>query len=87
MKSVNTVEKIILVFVFALIIVGLVLSYVNVEIFENYYVNEDGAIEWLTVVGFTIGMCVCFRRAVVLRSKRPIQFIALTLLLGIAAFQ
>lgn len=83
MKSVNTIEKITLVFVFTLIIVGVVSSYVNVDFFE-YYMTEDGAIEWLTVVGLVLGSCVCFYRAVTLRSKRPIQFIALTLLLGFA---
>lgn len=82
MKHVSAIEKITLVFVSALIMVGLVSSYVSVDFFEKHYINEDGAIEWLTVVAFIIGSCVCFRRAVTLRSKRPIQFIALTLLLG-----
>ena len=82
MKSVSTIEKITLVFVFTMIIVGLVSSYVSVDLFEKHYINEDGAIEWLTVVGLVLVSCVCFYRSVTLRSKRPSQFIALTLLLG-----
>lgn len=82
MKSISRIEKITLVLVFALIIVGLVSSYVSVDFFEKHYINEDGAIEWLTVVAFILSSCVCFRRAVTLRSKRPIQFIAITLFLG-----
>lgn len=84
MKSVSAIEKITLVFVFTLIIAGLVSSYVSINFFEKHYINEDGAIEWLTVVGFVLGSWVCFYRAVTLRSKRQIQFIALTLLLGFA---
>ena len=77
-------EKITLAFVFTVIVAGALLSHTDPALFENYLVVEDGVVEWLTVLGFIIAMVVCFRRAIRLRSRRPLRFTVATLLLGSA---
>lgn len=72
------------VFVFALILVGLVISLMDEEMFEDRYAVEDGLIEWLTVLGFAIGGVVCLRRVFTLRGARPALFLIMTGLLGLA---
>ena len=69
--------------VFACVIAGIVMAITNSYFFDEVYVKEDGPIEWGTFVALVIGAAVCFRRAVVLRSRRRALFIVFTILLGL----
>jgi hypothetical protein len=82
-KNINTSERITFAFVFVLVIIGVVLSYVDLHLLMTTYAGEDGLIEWLTVIALTIGMCVCFWRVFTLRSSKPITFLIMTLMLGL----
>jgi len=83
MKNINTMERITLVFVFILVIIGVILSHGAPEFFKGTYVVEDGLIQWLQVAALIMTMCLCFRRVVFLRKTKPAIFLAATLLLGL----
>jgi len=83
MKNINTIERITLVFVFILVIIGVILSHGAPEFFKGTYVVEDGLIQWLQVAALIMTMCLCFRRVVFLRKTKPAIFLAATLLLGL----
>ena len=83
MKNINTIERITLVFVFILVIIGVILSHGAPEFFKGTYVVEDGLIQWLQVAALIMTMCLCFRRVVFLRKSKPAIFLAATLLLGL----
>jgi hypothetical protein len=75
-------ERIALVILFALVVIGLILALYDARLFRMY-TNEDGPIENLTVVALLGGAWVCFRRARRLRHRRPTLFVAATVLLGV----
>ena len=75
-------ERIALVILFALVVIGLILALYDARLFRMY-TNEDGPIENLTVVALLGGAWVCFRRARRLRHRRPALFVAATVLLGV----
>ncbi len=83
MKNINTIEKITFVFVFILVITGVILSHTAPEFFKGVYVVEDGLIQWLQVVALIITMCLCFRRVLFLRKNKSTIFLAATLMLGL----
>ena len=80
-QELNRVEIAAYAFALLLIVLGVVLSRVNVDYFENGYAVEDGPVQWLTVVGFAIGGFVCLRRVISLRGRRPAYFLGLTAML------
>lgn len=82
--SVSKSEFIIFLLVFALHGFGVVISWINTDFFQNNYVNEDGIIEWLTVVGLIIGAIVCFKRFWQTRGSSDILFKLATIGLGLA---
>src|SRR3982750_910612 len=79
------IEKLILVLVTIMLIVGFVLFYTNVPMFERYVV-EDGIVEWLTVAGLIFGFIVCVSRFFRLFKKRNWWFLTVTILLGLMLF-
>jgi len=81
----STTEKIILVLVLLMIVAGYVLFYTNVTSFETY-VQEDGFVEWLTVLGLLMGFVVCIGRFIRLLRKRKFIFLFVTLLLALLLF-
>ena len=83
LKNTSRAEKLVLMFVAAVTVAGFTLSYVNHEFFEHYYVNEDGFVEWMTVVALLTGMVVCIRRVRVLRGRRPFLFLLMISLLAL----
>lgn len=67
-----------------LVIYGIALSWIVPEAFERVHAAEDGWIEWLTVGALLAGAGLCLVRMVRLRRSRSPQFLAVTLLLGLA---
>ena len=82
--SISKSEFTIFLLVFALHITGVIISWINTPFFQNHYVNEDGLIEWLTVLGLIVGATVCFKRFWENRSTSNLLFKGATLGLGIA---
>jgi hypothetical protein len=81
--SFTKLEIFIIVLVFALTILGLILSFINIDFFIDHYIVEDGFIEWLTVIGLLIGAVVSFTRAKRLYNIRGFLFSLFTISLGI----
>src|SRR5690348_5227187 len=81
----SIVEKLVLLLVTLLLAAGFYLFFTNVTRFEKY-VQEDGVVEWLTVLGLLLGAMVCFVRFARLIRKRKAWFLFVTLGLGLFLF-
>ena len=86
--KISITEKVIMGLVLAIIITGFILFYTNLPAFV-IYVEEDGFVEWLTVLGLILGVGICLRRLISLRKQRSWWFLfciaGLALLLFFAA--
>lgn len=82
LKTRTLIEKLILFFVALMLAVGFVLFFTNVPLFQRY-VEEDGLVEWLTVLGLLFGVLVCMRRLLAFSRKKSVWFYVVTL--GLAA--
>lgn len=78
-------EYIVLAVIALMMLVGYVLVFTNVPLFERYTV-EDGVVEWLTVIGLLLAAGTCFIRAIQLRKYRSGLFILGCVLLGLVLF-
>ena len=78
-------EILVLGLVAVILLIGFVLVFTNLPLFERYTV-EDGFVEWLTVIGLLMGSYTCFVRAVQLRPYRSWLFITGCALLGLLLF-
>ena len=85
MARLSIVEKLILALVLIILAVGYILFYTNVHRFEAY-VQEDGIVEWLTVLGLVLGCIVCLRRFFALLKKRTAWFLIVTFGLALLLF-
>jgi hypothetical protein len=85
MARLSFVEKTILALVFTILAVGYILFYTNIARFE-LYVQEDGIVEWLTVLGLILGCIVCVRRFLQLIKYRTAWFLFVTIGLGLLLF-
>jgi hypothetical protein len=85
MARLSIVEKLILALVLIILIVGYILFYTNVAQFESY-VQEDGIVEWLTVLGLVLGCIVSIKRFFVLRKRRSAWFLIVTIGLALMLF-
>lgn len=78
-------EKLILFLVAAIVAAGYILFYTNLPLFEKY-VEEDGTVEWLTVLGLVLGCAVCIIRFKNLVRLRNWWFLFVVLGLGLFLF-
>lgn len=85
MSRLSVTEKIVLFIVAAMLMAGYILFYSDLASFERY-VEEDGIVEWLTVLGLLAGCFVCFGRAIRTRRYKTGWFLFVTIALGIALF-
>lgn len=81
----SVTEKIILLLVLAILATGYYLFYTNVLRFEKF-VEEDGLVEWLTVLGLLMGCVVCIARFLSLKKIKKWWFLTVVLGLGILLF-
>lgn len=70
------------VLVFLFIIAGVIISHVDLKLYNDWYVKEDGLIEWLTVVALLFGCFVSIYRARLLRPFRGVWFQICLFILG-----
>lgn len=78
-------EKVILILVAAMLVAGYILFYTNRAAFDKY-VEEDGIVEWLTVLGLMCGCIVCVARYIQLRKFKSGWFLFVTIALAIMLF-
>ena len=81
----SVIEKITLLFVLLMLLLGYILFYSNLHSFE-IYVEEDGIVEWLTVVGLMAGCIVCASRFIKLFKTRSWWFLTVTAVLCLLLF-
>ncbi|HEY0667898.1 MAG TPA: hypothetical protein VGD22_06960 [Sphingobacteriaceae bacterium] len=86
LKDIGIIEKLILLFVFILLLIGVIASWTNLYWFNNVYVIEDGFIEWLTVLPLLVIVVVAIRYLVKLSSKRNWLFSVTMAFLAILCF-
>lgn len=79
----SNAEKLYILIIFLFVLSGVVLSRINIELFENWYVVEDGVIEWLTVLALLFSSIMSFYRASILRPCRRPVFIAALIATGV----
>jgi hypothetical protein len=84
-NQLSIIEKMTLIFVVIILIIGFILFYENINLFVRY-VEEDGIVEWLTVLGLLLGCIVSFRRFFKLMRKRTAWFLLVTFLIGLVLF-
>ena len=82
----NTIEKIILIIVFALMIVGVIAAWVNKEWFLQEYVAEDHFIEDITLIPLAVITIACFLYLAKFGRKKNMWFILVYLFFGLASF-
>lgn len=70
MSKPSGIEIVLLAVVSALFFGGVVFSFVDDLTFKASYVNEDGFVEWMTVVGLLCSMVLCGKRFLQLKGKR-----------------
>jgi hypothetical protein len=78
-------EKIILSLVAIILLIGFILFYTNLPAFV-VYVEEDGIVEWLTVLGLILAFAVCVGRFFRLRKTRSWWFLTVTIGLAFLLF-
>ena len=85
LSRLSAVEKLILALVTIIIAIGYLLFYTNSAQFE-WFIQEDGVAEWLTVAGLLLGSIVCFYRLGKLMKTRSKWFLFVTFGLGLFLF-
>ena len=78
-------EIIVLAIVAISILVGFVLVFTDVRLFESY-IAEDGVVEWLTVLGLLLASFTCFNRVISLRRTKSFPFLFFLFLMGAILF-
>ncbi len=86
LKNLSLYEKLALAYVSFFTLVGFIWSYINHDTFKAYFVIEDGFTEWSTVIFLLIGLFICVKRLVLLKSQKPMLFLFMTSLLALFFF-
>ncbi len=85
-RSPNNIEKFVMIFIFVLMIIGIIAALVNKPWFENSYVEEDGPIEWLTEVPLFIIFIACTGYLIKYAKRKNSWFFIIYLLIGLGSF-
>jgi hypothetical protein len=84
MLNMGRIEKAVMAVVWALVLLGLYLSYADPDYFRNQYTVEDGLLEWATVAALVTAMIVCGKRLFLLWNVRKPRFRAMVCFLALA---
>ncbi|MFC1512570.1 hypothetical protein ACFL4O_00515 [bacterium] len=84
-KLPNRIELYFVSFTFFIVLFTVVLMYTNYELYY-LFAEEDGFIEWLSVLGLFMGSIVCAYRFFKLRKIRSLLFLVCLLLAAFALF-
>ena len=82
LQSISRSEGLSFLFVFAIVLGGVISSQISRTFYEATYSVEDGFAEWLTVLALMMGAGINFYRAYILRPFRSKTFIVMLTLLG-----
>jgi len=81
----SLLEKGVLLFNLILLITGIVLYNTNFDVFQ-VYIEEDGFVEWITVLGLLGVVFVCLNRLITLRKEKNAFFLFVTAITAILFF-
>jgi len=84
-NNISKTEVGILALILILFIIGFVLVFTDLTLFEQY-IGEDASVEWVTVIGLLMASLTCFIRAIKLRMQRTWLFLLTSVLLGLVLF-
>ncbi|MBL0702334.1 MAG: hypothetical protein JJV91_02510 [Desulfosarcina sp.] len=82
-KSSSLTEKISLCIIFLIVIVGVILSRVNIDFYNQYYVKEDCFTEWLGVVALISCAFLYFYRLFTIKFSKGKKFFLCLLFSGL----
>ena len=77
-------ERAIYALIVIIISIGVILAQASPKFLENYYLAEDGILEWLTVAILLFCAGLCFRRFYCLRPVRSAHFLLSLIFIGLA---
>ncbi len=75
-------EKILLIMIFIIVIIGVILSRVDIEFYNKYYVREDCFTEWLGVLALLSCAFLYFYRSFTIRFSKGKKFLLCLLFAG-----
>jgi cell division protein FtsW (lipid II flippase) len=81
-RRLSAIEIIVLAILLISLIIGYYLVYTDRPAFLKF-TQEDGIVEWLTVLGLLLGAFTCLGRIIKLKSQKGWIFLTVTLLLAI----
>lgn len=81
----SKIETAVLFVITLMLAVGFILVFTNARSFA-LYTQEDGIVEWLTVLGLLLGAAVCFTRIFHFWKGRSWFFLGITALMGLVLF-
>jgi len=84
-NNISKTEIAVLVLIFILLLIGFVLVFTDLSLFEQY-IGEDALVEWITVIGLLMASLTCFLHAIKLRRHRTWLFLFTSVLLGLVLF-
>ncbi len=76
-------ERVIYALIVIIISVGVLLAQTSPEFLENYYLAEDGILEWLTVSILLFCAYLCFQRLYILKPVRSAHFLLSLIIIGL----
>lgn len=84
-RKLSSFEIVVLCLVAIIIALGFIFIYTSLPLFERY-IQEDGVIEWLTVLGLLAASVLSLYRGITLFRKKRWFFITTNLILGVLLF-
>jgi hypothetical protein len=81
----TALEKLVLLLSFLILVTGFILYYAHLRSFY-LFVQEDGIVEWITVISLLAASIVCMIRFFSLRKIKNWKFLTITFLLGLFLF-
>jgi len=85
MRRLSSIERGIISLVVLILLIGYYTYFTSIPQFEKY-TEEDGVVEWLTVLGLILGCIVSIARFIRLRKVRSWWFLTVTIILAVLLF-
>lgn len=84
MERVNTIERILYIVLFLVVLAGVYFGFANQDFFTNNFAKEDGAIENATAAFLLMGSILMIRRLFVIKNRAGLWFIVTTAVVALA---
>ncbi|GAA6135760.1 hypothetical protein NBRC116188_25500 [Oceaniserpentilla sp. 4NH20-0058] len=85
-NSLHSVEKVTYPLILLVLLIGSMTAVISPDYYTKVLAKEDGPIEWLTVVGLLLSLCVAINRVISLRKSKNAGFLAVWAFLALVCF-